>query len=164
MSNRWKYAVAATVLSVPLAGWSLDGQATGTPAAGNPPQSTTASPQSAPPDTPGATTPQTTPQSTPMPPTDPTADTSTPPPSTAKPTKGSTQPTVAPGQTVPGVKSGSQADINAVGNRDIGGRGVGNWYSTESEIKMGKGYAMELEKSTRLINDPIVTEYINRIG
>ena len=164
MGNRWKYALATTLLTVPLSAWSLDGQATGTPTAGNPPQSTTSSPQAAPP----ATTPPTVPPQTTPTPTDPTPgvsdDTTTPPPSNSKASKGNTQPTVAPGQTVPGVKAGSQADINAVGNRDIGGRGIGNWYSTESEIKMGKGYAMELEKSTRLINDPVITEYVNRIG
>ncbi len=42
------------------------------------------------------------------------------------------------------VKKGSIEDVNAVGNRDIGGRGMGNWYSTDSEIKMGKGYASEI--------------------
>jgi hypothetical protein len=62
------------------------------------------------------------------------------------------------------VKPGSIDDVNAVGNRNIGGRGMGNWYSTESEIKMGKQYATEVEKSTKLISDPVVTEYINRIG
>jgi len=62
------------------------------------------------------------------------------------------------------VKPGSVEDVSAVGNRDIGGRGMGNWYSTESEIKMGKGYASEIEKSTRFITDPVVTEYVNRIG
>ncbi len=67
-------------------------------------------------------------------------------------------------QTMPGVKAGSVDDVSAVGNRDIGGRGMGNWYSTESEIKMGKGYASEIEKSTKFINDPVVTEYVNRIG
>ena len=41
---------------------------------------------------------------------------------------------------------------------------MGNWYSTESEIKMGKGYSMEIEKSTKFITDPVVTEYVNRIG
>src|SRR5271170_2988085 len=66
--------------------------------------------------------------------------------------------------TMPGVKKGSIEDVNAVGNRDIGARGMGNWYSTESEIKMGKGYSMELERSTKMITDPVVTEYINRIG
>ena len=62
------------------------------------------------------------------------------------------------------VKPGSIEDVSAVGNRDIGGRGMGNWYSTDSEIKMGKGYASEIEKSTRFITDPVVTEYVNRIG
>src|SRR5450432_3010595 len=63
-----------------------------------------------------------------------------------------------------GIKAGSIDDVSAVGNRDIGARGMGNWYSTESEIKMGKGYANEIEKSTKFINDPVVTEYVNRIG
>jgi len=62
------------------------------------------------------------------------------------------------------VKPGSIEDVSAVGNRDIGGRGMGNWYSTDSEIKMGKTYADEIEKSTRMITDPVVTEYVNRIG
>jgi predicted Zn-dependent protease len=63
-----------------------------------------------------------------------------------------------------GVKAGSIDDVNAVGTRDIGGRGMGNWYSTESEIKMGKSYAAELEKSVKFVNDPVVNEYVNRIG
>jgi predicted Zn-dependent protease len=62
------------------------------------------------------------------------------------------------------VKKGSIDDVNAVGTRNIGGRGLGNWYSTESEIKMGKSAADEIEKSTKLITDPVVTEYVNRIG
>jgi peptidase M48-like protein len=62
------------------------------------------------------------------------------------------------------VKPGSIEDVNAVGNRDIGARGLGNWYSTDTEIKMGKTYADQIEKSTRFITDPVVTEYVNRIG
>jgi predicted Zn-dependent protease len=54
--------------------------------------------------------------------------------------------------------------VSAVGTRDIGGRGLGNWYSVETEMKEGKGVSMELEKSAKFINDPVVTEYINRIG
>jgi predicted Zn-dependent protease len=65
---------------------------------------------------------------------------------------------------MPGVKQGTIDDVSAVGTRNIGARGMGNWYSTESEIKMGKQYADEIEKSTRFINDPVVTEYVNRIG
>jgi hypothetical protein len=65
---------------------------------------------------------------------------------------------------MPGVKQGSIDDVSAIGTRDIGGRGMGNWYSTESEIKMGKQYSMEIERSTKFITDPVVTEYVNRIG
>jgi hypothetical protein len=62
------------------------------------------------------------------------------------------------------VKPGSVEDVAAVGNRDIGGRGLGNWYSTDTEIKMGKTYADQVEKSSKLITDPIVMEYVNRVG
>ncbi len=62
------------------------------------------------------------------------------------------------------VKSGSIDDVSAVGNRNIGGRGLGNWYSVDTEIKMGKMYASEIEKSTKFINDPMITEYVNRVG
>jgi hypothetical protein len=62
------------------------------------------------------------------------------------------------------VKPGSIEDVSAVGNRDIGARGLGNWYSTDTEIKMGKQYADEIEKSTRFITDPVIVEYVNRIG
>jgi predicted Zn-dependent protease len=62
------------------------------------------------------------------------------------------------------VKPGSIEDVNAVGNRDIGGRGLGNWYSTDTEIKMGKTYADQIERSSKFITDPVVTEYVNRVG
>jgi predicted Zn-dependent protease len=71
---------------------------------------------------------------------------------------------VEPGSQKINVKPGSVDDVSAVGNRDIGARGMGNWYSTDTEIKMGKMYAMEIEKSTKFITDPVVTEYVNRIG
>ncbi|MFZ0662811.1 MAG: M48 family metallopeptidase [Acidobacteriaceae bacterium] len=67
-------------------------------------------------------------------------------------------------QTMPGVKKGSIEDVNAVGERNIGGRGLGNWYSTDTEIKIGKQYADEVEKSSHIITDPVVAEYVNRIG
>ena len=65
-------------------------------------------------------------------------------------------------QTVKGVKPGSEKDVNAVGNRDVG-KGV-NLYSLQREIALGKQAAMEVEKTARLINDPVVTEYVNRVG
>ncbi len=64
----------------------------------------------------------------------------------------------------PHIKKGSEEDVNAVGQRNIGGRGIGNWYSTNWEIGTGKQYSMEIEKSSHLVTDPVVVEYVNRIG
>ncbi len=59
-------------------------------------------------------------------------------------------------------------DIDDIGNRNVGkagsGKGLGDWYSYDTEIKMGKQYAMMVESSARMIKDPVVTEYVNRIG
>jgi hypothetical protein len=71
---------------------------------------------------------------------------------------------IDPGSQMIKIKPGSIEDVSAVGNRDIGARGMGNWYSTDSEIKMGKQYADEIEKSTKFITDPVIDEYVNRIG
>jgi hypothetical protein len=71
---------------------------------------------------------------------------------------------IEPGSQKVNVKPGSIDDVNAVGNRDIGARGMGNWYSVDTEIKMGKSYSMEIEKSTKFITDPVVLEYVNRVG
>jgi len=59
---------------------------------------------------------------------------------------------------------GGKSDVDAIGNRKIGGRGLGNWYSLESDIKMGKQYAQMVDSSSKLISDPVITEYVNRIG
>ncbi len=55
-------------------------------------------------------------------------------------------------------------DIDDIGNRNIGKRGLGDWYSLDTDIKMGKQYAMMVEQNAKLIQDPVVTEYVNRIG
>ena len=65
-------------------------------------------------------------------------------------------------QTVKGVKPGSEKDVNSVGNRGVG-KGV-NLYSLQREIALGKQAAMEVEKTAKMINDPVVTEYVNRVG
>ena len=73
-----------------------------------------------------------------------------------------------PTPTAPAIKAyhdGSIRDIEAIGNRNIGcNRGMGNWYSLEQQIDMGRSYAHEMESGAKLITDPVVTEYINRIG
>ncbi len=63
---------------------------------------------------------------------------------------------------VKGVKPGSEKDVNSIGNRGVG-NGV-NLYSLQREIALGKQAAMEVEKTAKMINDPVVTEYVNRVG
>ena len=60
---------------------------------------------------------------------------------------------------------GGKTDVDAVGNRNVGcGRGVGNWYSVEKQVAMGRQFAQQVESQVKMVNDPVVTEYINRIG
>ncbi|MGC2794296.1 MAG: M48 family metallopeptidase [Candidatus Sulfotelmatobacter sp.] len=61
--------------------------------------------------------------------------------------------------------NGGEADVDAVGNRNVGcGRGVGNWYSIERQVADGRRYSQMIESQVKLVNDPVVTEYVNRIG
>src|SRR5579863_7843927 len=111
-----EFVVASSLLLAP--GFTLTGFGQNSPQ--------TSTPTAAPAGTPPAA-------SAPATPTDTAPAASTPPASSAPP------PT---DQKMPGVKQGSVDDVNAVGTRDIGGRVMGNWYSTETEIRMGKSYAM----------------------
>ena len=56
----------------------------------------------------------------------------------------------------------SKEDVEAIGNRSVG-KGI-NLYSLEREISLGKSLAQEVERSSKLIDDPVVTEYVNRVG
>ena len=56
----------------------------------------------------------------------------------------------------------TKEDVDAIGNRNVG-KGI-NFYSIEKEIALGKGLAQEVERSSKLIDDPVVTEYVNRVG
>jgi beta-barrel assembly-enhancing protease len=56
----------------------------------------------------------------------------------------------------------SKEDVDAIGNRNVG-KGI-NFYSIEKEIALGKQLAQEVERSSKLIDDPVVTEYVNRVG
>ena len=62
----------------------------------------------------------------------------------------------------PNVKAGSKADVNAIGNRDVG-KGL-DFYSLEKEIALGKQLAQEVDKSAKFIDDPVINEYVNRVG
>ncbi len=60
---------------------------------------------------------------------------------------------------------GSIRDIEAIGNRNVGcSGGLGNWYSLEKQVQLGKEVSQQVEQSAKLVNDPVITEYINRLG
>jgi predicted Zn-dependent protease len=74
-------------------------------------------------------------------------------------------PAAEPGESLdPSIKKGTEEDVSAVGQRSIGSRGMGNWYSTNWEIGTGKQYSVEIERSSHLVTDPVVVEYVNRVG
>jgi predicted Zn-dependent protease len=103
----------------------------------------------------------------------PAADSQTPaqpstPDQTAAPTQDPVQPADDQDNGKDGKKSqqkikhdGGKDDVDAIGNRKLGGL---DWYSTESEIKLGKAYAQQIEQSMKLIQDPVINEYVNRVG
>jgi beta-barrel assembly-enhancing protease len=53
-------------------------------------------------------------------------------------------------------------DPDEIGNRQVD-KGV-NFYSIEKEIALGKQVAQEVERQARIIDDPVLSEYINRVG
>lgn len=57
---------------------------------------------------------------------------------------------------------GSKKDPDAIGEREVDG-GI-NFYSLEKEIALGKSMAQQVERNSRIIDDPIISEYINRVG
>ncbi len=52
-------------------------------------------------------------------------------------------------------------DPDQIGVRDVG-KGV-NFYSVEREMGLGKEMAQEAERQAKLVTDPVITEYVNRL-
>ncbi len=163
--------LTAVALTLSVAAYAQTPSSTpSTPAAQNPPAQSPSTPSD-----PQATPPQTTPDTTQIP-ADVPAEKPIPGHPTATPkeskdaankvkAQNKTDTLPSPGENLdPHIKPGSEDDVNAVGTRNIGGRGVGNWYSTDWEIRNGKQYSMEIEKSAHLVTDPIIVEYVNRVG
>src|ERR1700678_180728 len=51
---------------------------------------------------------------------------------------------------------------DSIGDRDVS-RGV-NFYSLEKEIALGKQMAQQVERNAKIIDNPIIAEYVNRVG
>src|ERR1700684_1034064 len=52
-------------------------------------------------------------------------------------------------------------DPDEIGNRDVG-KGV-NFYSIEKEIALGKGLAEQVQRQAKIIDEPVIAEYVNRL-
>ncbi len=59
-------------------------------------------------------------------------------------------------------KKNPKDDPDEIGNRNVG-QGV-NFYSLEKEIALGKQLAQEVERQAKVVDDPIIAEYVNRLG
>jgi predicted Zn-dependent protease len=53
-------------------------------------------------------------------------------------------------------------DPEEIGSRNVG-KGV-NFYSLEKEMAIGKQLAADVERQAKLITDPMIAEYVNRLG
>jgi predicted Zn-dependent protease len=62
----------------------------------------------------------------------------------------------------PAFADDKKKDPDEIGNRDVG-KGV-NFYSIEKEIALGKQMAQEVERQAKIVDDPIIAEYVNRVG
>jgi beta-barrel assembly-enhancing protease len=82
---------------------------------------------------------------------------------TSAPPANAGQPTDQPVQQPQAVHPKNQnEDVDAIGNRNPG-KGL-DFYSLEHEIALGKQLAQQVERSSKMIDDPVVTEYVNRVG
>ncbi len=52
-------------------------------------------------------------------------------------------------------------DPDQIGNRKIAHKSI---ISLEKEIAIGKQYATEIDRSAKLVTDPVITEYVNRLS
>src|SRR5579883_3396758 len=62
----------------------------------------------------------------------------------------------------PAFAENKKKDPDEIGNRDVG-KGV-NFYSIEKEIALGKQMAQEVERQAKIVDDPVIAEYVNRVG
>ena len=66
-------------------------------------------------------------------------------------------------QTKTNEKLPKNSDIENIGNRDINKHSI-NFMSLEKEVELGRQLAAELERSVKLVDDPSINEYVNRVG
>jgi predicted Zn-dependent protease len=57
---------------------------------------------------------------------------------------------------------GKNKDPDPIGSRDVG-KGL-NFYSLEKENALGKQMAQEVERDAKIVYDPVIGEYVSRLG
>lgn len=65
-------------------------------------------------------------------------------------------------QAVPVSAKDRKKDPTEIGDRNVS-KGL-NFYTLDQEIALGKQLSIEVEKQAKIVDDPIVSEYINRLG
>lgn len=65
------------------------------------------------------------------------------------------------GSALPGAAADKKDDPNAIGDRRVAHRSL---ISEEKEIAIGKRYSEEIDKSAKIIKDPVINEYVNRVA
>jgi predicted Zn-dependent protease len=107
-------------------------------------------------------------QNQPSSPQDPNAASNPPAPDTASPPAQESNPPAPeksekPDKNAPTLST--MKNIDAIGNRNVGcNKGMGNWYSLDKQVAMGRAYSQQVEHGAKMVQDPVVTEYINRLG
>jgi len=60
-------------------------------------------------------------------------------------------------------KKKKNSDVENIGTRDIN-KGTINFVSLDKEIAMGRDLAQQVEQDSKLLKDPVINEYVNRVG
>jgi len=65
------------------------------------------------------------------------------------------------GTALPGRAGDNKNDVGQIGTRRVAHRSI---ISEEKEIAIGKQYATEIDRSAKIITDPVINEYVNRVA
>lgn len=55
-------------------------------------------------------------------------------------------------------------DVTKIGSRDIDGIDVLNYFTREQELRLGRRLARQYCDSSDIVSDPLIAEYVNRLG
>src|SRR5262245_6130932 len=61
-------------------------------------------------------------------------------------------------------KKPKNSDIENIGTRDINKGNILPTMSLQKEIELGRQLATQVERQSRMFTDPVVNEYVNRVG